>query len=54
MDNSEYSLPHTLVNLIKHKQEEGVPLSVRVVVAKSWIQISSPESIVEAEKVLAS
>jgi bifunctional UDP-N-acetylglucosamine pyrophosphorylase/glucosamine-1-phosphate N-acetyltransferase len=52
MDNGEYSLPHTLVNLITRKKSEGVPLQVRVVVAKSWIQITSPESIVEAEKVL--
>jgi NDP-sugar pyrophosphorylase family protein len=54
MDNGEYSLPHTLVNLIKHKQEEGAPLSVGVVVAKSWLQITSPESIVEAESILSS
>lgn len=52
MDNGEYSLPHTLVNLIKHKQESKTPLSVRVVVAKSWLQITSPESIVEAERIL--
>lgn len=52
MDNGEYSLPHTLVNFITRKQHEGEPLGVRVVVAKSWIQITSPESIVEAESIL--
>lgn len=52
MDNGEYSLPHSLVNLINRKQREGSPLPVRVVVAKSWIQITSPESIAEAEKIL--
>lgn len=52
MDNLEYSLPHTLVNLIHRKQHEDVSLNVRVVVAKSWIQITSPDSIIEAEKKL--
>lgn len=53
MDNGEYSLPHTLINLITRKQVEGESLRVRVVVAKSWLQITSPESIVEAESILS-
>ncbi len=52
MDNGEYGLPYTLVNLITRKQHDREPLGVHVVVAKSWIQITSPESIMEAESIL--
>lgn len=52
MPNGEYYLPKTLVSLINRKKKEGAPFPVKVVVARSWIQITSPESIVEAEKVL--
>jgi NDP-sugar pyrophosphorylase family protein len=52
MTNGEYSLPHTLIKFIERKKREGSPIQLRVVVARSWIQITSPESIVEAEKML--
>jgi bifunctional UDP-N-acetylglucosamine pyrophosphorylase/glucosamine-1-phosphate N-acetyltransferase len=52
MDNGEFSLPNTLLNLIEQKEQDGVPFPVHVVEATSWIQITAPESISEAEKLL--
>lgn len=53
MPNGEYYLPTTLVNLINRKRRDAEAFDVKVVVASTWIQITSPESIVEAENILA-
>ena len=52
MDNGEYSLPHTLLTTIETSKKHNSPLTVKVVVARKWIQITDPETVQEAEKLL--
>jgi bifunctional UDP-N-acetylglucosamine pyrophosphorylase/glucosamine-1-phosphate N-acetyltransferase len=53
MDNGEYSLPNTLLNLISSYEhgDKDKKLSVKVVVAKKWIQITDPETLTQAENI---
>ena len=50
MGNGEYSIPHTLVAMISGSKESDSPIKMQVVMAKKWLQLTDPESIIEAEK----
>jgi NDP-sugar pyrophosphorylase family protein len=52
MSNGEYSLPHTLLTTITKSTKKDSTLTVRVVVARKWIQITDKETLDEAAQLL--